>query len=59
MGEQNPESFNFLSLNVVFVGLVFLVIFGYLVMIIRKRWKTGFLHSKSDRKKIKKESPLL
>lgn len=41
---QDPQEFNFLSLNIIIVGIAALVAFGYLLMIIRKRWKQNFLH---------------
>jgi hypothetical protein len=40
---------NFLGLNIVLIGVVALVIFGYLVMLIRKRWKKNFLHEVDDK----------
>jgi hypothetical protein len=45
--EQDPQGVGFLGQNIVLIGIVVLVIFGYFVMLIRKRWKQNFLHSKS------------
>lgn len=50
MGGQDPQNVNFLGLNIVILGVFVLVVFGYLLVIIRKRWKTGFLH-KGDKNK--------
>jgi len=41
MGEQDS---NFFRDNIVLIGIVALVIFGYLIMLIRKRWRERFLH---------------
>jgi len=51
MGEQDPQNVNFLGLNIVILGVFALVVFGYLLVIIRKRWKTGFLHKGDKNKK--------
>ena len=48
MGEQETQ--NFLGLNFIIIGGVALIIFGYLVMLIRKRWKQNFLHSQQAKK---------
>lgn len=44
MGEQEPQNVNFLGLNIVILSMFALVVFGYLLVLIRRRWKTGFLH---------------
>jgi hypothetical protein len=41
---QQSEGVNFIGLNIILIGVVALAIFAYLVMLIRKRWKKGFLH---------------
>ena len=51
---QNPEGVNFIGLNIILIGVVALAIFAYLVMLIRKRWKKGFLHDTQVRPKGKK-----
>ena len=51
---QNPEGVNFIGLNIILIGVVALAIFAYLVMLIRKRWKKGFLHDSQVRPKGKK-----
>ncbi|HXX63385.1 MAG TPA: hypothetical protein VEO56_06260 [Bacteroidota bacterium] len=51
---QDSQSFDFLTLNIILIGLVVLVIFGYLVMLIRKRWKKNFLHDAEDTRQSKK-----
>ena len=53
MGEQDSQGFNFLALNVILILAVLLVIFGYLVLLIRKRWRQNFLHS-SEKKQDQK-----
>lgn len=44
MGEQDAQGINFLGLNLILVGVVVLAAFGFLVAMMRKRWKQGFLH---------------
>lgn len=44
MGEQDPQNVGFLGLNVVVVGVMVLVAFGYLLFLVRKRWRDRFLH---------------
>ncbi|HUI64182.1 MAG TPA: hypothetical protein VL126_05040 [Bacteroidota bacterium] len=51
---QDSQSFDFLTLNIILIGLVVLVIFGYLVMLIRKRWKKNFLHDADENRPSKK-----
>jgi hypothetical protein len=38
---------DFVGQNIIIIGIVLLAAFGYLIILIRKRWKHGFLH-KSD-----------
>jgi hypothetical protein len=49
MGEQDPQSINFLGMNIIIVGVFVLAAFVYMVIMIRKRWKRGFLHE-ADKK---------
>jgi|WetSurMetagenome_2_1015567.scaffolds.fasta_scaffold112168_3 hypothetical protein len=49
MGEQDPQSINFLGMNIIIVGVFVLAAFAYLVIMIRKRWKRDFLHE-ADKK---------
>lgn len=51
---QDTQSFNFLTLNIILISLVVLVIFTYLVMLIRKRWKKNFMHDAQDDRTSKK-----
>ena len=44
---QTPQDVNFLNLNVLLIGVVGLIVFAYLLMIIRRRWKSKFLHEKT------------
>jgi hypothetical protein len=41
---QSPESVSFLQENLLFIIVAAFVIFIYLLMLIRKRWKKGFKH---------------
>ena len=41
---QDPEGVSYIGLNIIVISVVALAIFAYLVMLIRKRWKKGFLH---------------
>ncbi|HTR98825.1 MAG TPA: hypothetical protein VML00_03685 [Bacteroidota bacterium] len=50
---MNPDS-QFIGLNFIVLAGVALVIFAYLVMLIRKRWKKGFLHDADTGPKEKK-----
>ena len=50
---QDSQSVNFLGLNIILIGVVALVIFGYLVLLIRKRWKQNFLHRVEDKSEKK------
>jgi|MudIll2142460700_1097286.scaffolds.fasta_scaffold208047_2 hypothetical protein len=49
------DSMSFIWQNVLLISAVFLIIFIYLVLIIRKRWKQNFLHvSEIEKEKQKK-----
>ena len=49
------DSVSFIWQNVLLISAVFLIIFIYLVLIIRKRWKQNFLHvSEIEKEKQKK-----
>lgn len=48
---QDNESVKFVGQNLIVICVVLLLIFGYLVMLIRKRWKQGFLHRVDDKDK--------
>jgi hypothetical protein len=51
MGGHETTAVDFFRDNLVLIGIIALVIFGYLVMIIRSRWQRNFLHR--DEKKDK------
>jgi len=53
MGPHDSEGVSFLGMNLILLGLVGLLIFGYLVLLIRKRWKHNFLHDPE----VKKQKP--
>jgi membrane protein DedA with SNARE-associated domain len=40
------ESFDFLGLNIIFVGVIILLVIIYLVIMINRRRKDEFLHRK-------------
>lgn len=50
MDGVDSENVSFLGLNVIVIGIVLLLIFGYFVLLIRKRWKAGFLHPAEPKK---------
>jgi hypothetical protein len=45
MNPQDNAVVEFLRSNLILIGIVLLVIFGYLIMLVRKRWRHGFLHT--------------
>lgn len=47
---DEPDSVTFLGLNLLLIAGVGLLIFIYLVLLIRKRWKANFLHPLEPRK---------
>ena len=51
--QQESESVSFWAQNILVIGIVAVVIFGYLVMLIRKRWKKNFLHEVDEAVKKK------
>jgi hypothetical protein len=55
MGGADSEGVSFLGLNIIVIGIVLLFIFAYFVLLIRKRWKAGFLHSVDPKKEEKKK----
>jgi hypothetical protein len=46
---QTSQDVSFLNLNVLLIGVVGLLVFAYLVMIIRRRWRSKFLHDKGKK----------
>jgi len=50
---QTPQDVSFLNLNVLLIGAVGLLVFAYLVMIIRRRWRSKFLHEKGKNQQSK------
>ncbi len=48
---DDPDSVTFLGMNLLLIAGVGLLIFIYLVLLIRKRWKANFLHPADSRKK--------
>jgi|APIni6443716594_1056825.scaffolds.fasta_scaffold478446_1 hypothetical protein len=50
MDGVDSDSVSFLGLNVIVIAVVLLLIFAYFVLLIRKRWKAGFLHPVEPKK---------
>lgn len=48
---------SFIGLNLIVILVVGLIIFAYLVMLIRKRWKNNFLHQPIDKPKAPEGNP--
>jgi hypothetical protein len=46
----DSDGITFLGLNLLIIGVVSLLIFVYLVLLIRKRWKQNFLHPAEKKK---------
>jgi hypothetical protein len=53
---QSPEGVDFLGLNFIAIGGIGLLIFVYLVLLIRKRWKQNFLHQTPEKKNSSQKS---
>ena len=53
---QSPEGVDFLGLNFIAIGAIGLLIFVYLVLLIRKRWKQNFLHQPPEKKNSDQKS---
>jgi hypothetical protein len=51
MDGAGTDGVSFLTLNLLLIAGVFLLIFVYFVLLIRKRWKQGFLHQVDEKKK--------
>ena len=49
MSGLSSESISFLWMNLLLIAGVGLIIFVYFVLLVRKRWKEGFMHK--DRRK--------
>ena len=47
---QSPEGVDFLGMNFIAIAGIGLLIFVYLVLLIRKRWKQNFLHQPPGKK---------
>lgn len=41
---QSNEGIDFIGQNLIAIGIIGLLMFVYLVFLIRKRWRKGFLH---------------
>lgn len=49
MDQPDNDVLEFLRSNLILIGIVLLAIFGYLLLLIRKRWRHGFLHTDSTK----------
>jgi hypothetical protein len=56
MDGVGSDSMSFVWQNVLLIAAVFLIIFIYLVLIIRKRWKQNFLHVSEIEKERQKKN---
>jgi hypothetical protein len=50
MSGADSETIQFVGLNIIVIAVVLLLLFGYLVLLIRKRWKANFLHPVDPKK---------
>ena len=50
MSGADSETVQFVGLNIIVIAVVLLFLFGYLVLLIRKRWKANFLHPVDPKK---------
>jgi Flp pilus assembly protein CpaB len=57
MSGADSETVQFVGLNIIVIAVVLLLLFGYLVLLIRKRWKANFLHPVEPKKHQGKEKP--
>ena len=55
MDGSDSESLTFLGNNLLLLGGLLLLIFVYLVILIRKRWREGFLHTNEIEKERKRK----
>ena len=55
MDGSDGDSLTFLGNNLLLLGGLLLLIFVYLVILIRKRWKEGFLHTGEIEKERKRK----
>jgi hypothetical protein len=61
MTTQDPQAVSFLQENLLLIGIIVIAIFGYLLLLIRKRWKNNFRHDdgqKHDSTSSKNQPPL-
>ncbi len=47
---QNSQGITFLGENLIAIGGIGLLMFVYVIFLVRKRWKKGFMHDKNVRK---------
>jgi hypothetical protein len=52
---MSPDVIDFLGSNLLLIAIGVLLFFGYMVLLIRKRWKQNFLHPDPERDKKRKE----
>lgn len=44
MEPQGQDTYSFLSQNIILLGIIGIAVFGYFLLLIRKRWRQNFLH---------------
>lgn len=42
--QQDPQNVSFLGWNLIILGIFGIAVFGYLIVMVRKRWKSGYTH---------------
>lgn len=55
MGAQDQGTVSFLSMNIILLGIIGIVVFGYFLLLIRKRWQQNFLHHGEKKKPDEKQ----
>ncbi len=48
---QDSQGITFLGENLIAIGIIGLLMFVYLVFLVKKRWKKGFMHDKEIKKR--------
>ncbi|MGA9120883.1 MAG: hypothetical protein WB699_16070 [Bacteroidota bacterium] len=47
---ESNDVLDFILQNLIAIGVIGLLMFVYLIFLVRKRWKKGFLHDTDDKK---------
>ena len=51
MMQIDNQGMDFIGQNLIAIGIIGLLMFIYLILLIRKRWKRGFLHDQERKPK--------